>query len=119
MDVQHFKNRLLDLETSLVNRIGREHQDALAQNSQEPGDEGDASVADESEDEAFAVADANAAQLRQVRDALRRIDEGTFGRCVVDDKPIEPNRLEAEPWTPYCLDHAQRLERGSRPAPTL
>jgi DnaK suppressor protein len=119
MDVQHFKDRLLELETSLVNRIAREHRDARAQIPQDPGDEADASVADEGEDEAFTEADADAVRLQQVRGALRRIDEGTFGRCTVDGKPIESKRLEAVPWTPYCLEHAQRLERGSRPAPTL
>lgn len=119
MDVQPLKKRLLELETSLANRITREHRNALAQDRQEPGDVADASVADENEDEAFTEADADALQLQQVRDALRRIDDGTFGRCVVDGKPIEPKRLEAEPWTPYCLEHQQRAEQGSRPTPTL
>jgi DnaK suppressor protein len=119
MDAESFKRRLLDLEASLSDRITRERRNALGQNLDGAGDAGDASVADEGEDESFTEADADTAQLRQVRDALRRIDEGTFGRCVVDGKPIEPKRLEAEPWTPYCLEHQQRLEEGSRPTPTL
>lgn len=96
MDVQHFKGRLLKVETSLVNRIACAHRDALAQIAQNPGDEADASVANEGEDDTFTENDADAAQLRQVRDALRRIAEGTFGACTVDGKPIEPKCLEAE-----------------------
>ena len=119
MDIQLFKRCLLDIEASLSNRVARKHGNALAQTLQEPGDTGDASVADAGEDESFTEADADAVQLQQVKDALRRIDDGTFGRCVVDGKPIEPKRLEAEPWTPYCLEHQQRLEQGSRPTPTL
>jgi DnaK suppressor protein len=119
MDVQPFKHRLVELEASLTARIARERGDALAEIRQEPGDAADASVADEREEESFTEADADVEQLQQVRDALRRINEGTFGRCVVDGKPIETKRLEAEPWTPYCLEHQQRLERGSRPTPTL
>jgi DnaK suppressor protein len=58
--------------------------------------------------------------LNQVRDALKRIDEGTFGTCVVDGKPIEDARLQAVPWTPYCLKHQQlREETGSARTPTL
>ena len=34
---------------------------------------------------------------------------GTSGRCVVDGQPIEPKRLEAVPWTPYCLKHQNEL----------
>jgi RNA polymerase-binding transcription factor DksA len=38
---------------------------------------------------------------------------------VVDGAPIEEKRLEAVPWTPYCLKHQQLLEGASRPKPTL
>src|SRR4051794_2676288 len=119
LDLQRFKGRLLDLEASLSKNVAQKRADARSQILQEPGDAADFSVADEGEDESFREADAAAVQLQQIRDALRRIDAGTFGRCIVDGKPIEAKRLEAEPWTPYCLDHQQRLEQGSRPAPTL
>ena len=57
--------------------------------------------------------------LEHIRDALQRIEDGTFGRCVVDGEPIEKKRLEAVPWTPYCLKHQEQLEAPSRPGPTL
>ncbi len=52
-------------------------------------------------------------------DALGRVADGSFGTCIVDGGPIEEQRLEAAPWTPYCLKHAQRLEAGSSKTPTL
>jgi len=49
------------------------------------------------------------ALIEQARDhlgaidaALRRIEDGTYGKCVDCGRPIEPARLEAVPWTPYC-----------------
>jgi DnaK suppressor protein len=77
-------------------------------------------VADEVASEAFTEAEHNSDVLQQVRDALDRVADGTFGRCIVDGGPIEEQRLEAMPWTPYCLKHAQRLEvaASSRP-PTM
>ena len=45
-----------------------------------------------------------------MRAALRRIEDGTYGRCVVDGEPIDQPRLEAVPWTPYCLKHQSELE---------
>jgi len=120
MNVQEFKRRLLELETQLSARTERRHQTARAQVPDSPGDVGDVSVADEGESEAFTEAELDATVLQQVRDALRRIEEGTFGRCVVDGGPIEPTRLEAVPWTPYCLKHQRLLEAASRPrTPTL
>jgi DnaK suppressor protein len=45
-----------------------------------------------------------------VQAAILRIDDGTYGRCVVDGGPIDDKRLESLPWTPYCLKHQQELE---------
>jgi RNA polymerase-binding transcription factor DksA len=48
--------------------------------------------------------------LAQVEDALARLDAGTFGMCTRCGNPIAPERLEAIPWAPLCID-CQRLER--------
>jgi RNA polymerase-binding transcription factor len=119
MNVHEYKRRLLDLEERLSNQTTRAHENARAQAQDSPGDLGDASVADEGASEEYTKAELDATVLQQVRDALRRIDAGTFGRCVVDGAPIEEKRLEAVPWTPYCLKHQTLLEAASRPRPTL
>ena len=49
--------------------------------------------------------------LRDVDDALGRLDDGTYGRCEVDGKPIDEERLEALPATRYCLTHEQEQEQ--------
>lgn len=51
------------------------------------------------------------AQLREVEDALGRIDDGTFGVCEVCGKEIAEERLEAVPWTKLCIDDARKLAR--------
>ena len=78
------------------------------------GDSGDTSVADETASEAFAEAELDSTVSGQVRDALRRIQDGTYGLCVIDNLPIEPARLEAVPWTPYCLKHQESIEAAAR-----
>jgi DnaK suppressor protein len=117
MNLQDYKRRLLDAETRLSKRISRAYAGGKAQDG--PGDAADASTADEADSEQFAETEVDATVLQQVRDALRRIDDGTFGRCVVDGAPIEEKRLDAIPWTPYCLEHQKLLERTARPKPTL
>lgn len=51
------------------------------------------------------------AQLREVDDALARLDEGRYGICEGTGAPIPDERLEAEPTARYTVEHAQRLER--------
>lgn len=41
--------------------------------------------------------------LRNVRAALRRIDEGIYGICMHCEEEISPKRLIAVPWTPFCI----------------
>ena len=41
--------------------------------------------------------------LRLVRLALRRINEGSYGICMHCEEPINPRRLAAVPWAPYCI----------------
>jgi len=110
MNTDRYKHRLLDLEQTLSTRIGREADQGRGEFIDSAHDAGDASVADAVASEQFTEAERDAIVLQQVRDALGRIAEGTFGTCIVDGGPIEEARLEAVPWTPYCLIHATRLE---------
>jgi len=48
--------------------------------------------------------------LEQVRDALGRLDDGTYGKCENCGEPIDPARLEALPYLTLCLRCQQRLE---------
>jgi DnaK suppressor protein len=119
MNTDTYKGRLLAEEQRLLSRMGRAGTDAR-EGTSEVHDAGDASTDDVRKDEEFAEADAEWTTLGQVRDALKRIQDGTFGRCVVDGEPIEEERLRAIPWTPVCAKH-QRLREASprQKTPTL
>jgi len=116
MKTDGYKSRLLAEEKRLVGRMGRAGAQAR-EPVREVSDEGDASVDDVRKDAQFAVADADWVTLGQVRDALARIEDGTFGRCEVDGGPIGEERLRALPWTPTCALHA-RLQEASDPPRT-
>lgn len=44
--------------------------------------------------------------LEQIDEALARIADGSYGRCAICGVTIPEGRLEARPWTPFCVDHA-------------
>jgi len=81
----------------------------------------DANVDDEHDPEgatiAFELSQASAllqqssAGLEQVEAALARIAAGTYGTCAVCGEAIAEGRLEARPWTPYCISHAGAARR--------
>ncbi len=43
------------------------------------------------------------ALLAEAEEALRRFDEGTYGLCQACGQAIDPARLEALPYAPFCL----------------
>lgn len=60
----------------------------------------------------FSLSDSERQRLLQIEDALRRMDEGSYGRCGNCAGPINPKRLEAVPWTRFCIDCQELVERG-------
>jgi DnaK suppressor protein len=49
--------------------------------------------------------------LEQVKAALQRLDDGTYGYCLRCGKPIEPRRLEAIPYVEYDIECQEAVER--------
>jgi DnaK suppressor protein len=50
--------------------------------------------------------------LQSVEIALSRIREGVFGECINCGNDINGKRLEAVPWTRYCIACQEKLEQG-------
>jgi DnaK suppressor protein len=50
--------------------------------------------------------------LRNVRKALRDINEGSFGVCLHCEEDISPKRLAAAPWTAFCIQCQEIADRS-------
>ena len=110
VNTDDYRKRLLELELEITERIAKRVEDARELADDAPVSAGDRSVDDEIADEQLTEAELDWRRLRQVRDALQRVEEGTYGRCAVDGQPIDDKRLQAVPWTVYCRDHQQQIE---------
>ena len=47
--------------------------------------------------------------LREISDALRRMEHGSFGVCPECEEPISAKRLDAVPWARYCVTCQERI----------
>jgi len=52
------------------------------------------------------------ALLREIEEAIRRIEDRTYGICLGTGQPIPKTRLLAKPWAKYTVDYARKLENG-------
>jgi RNA polymerase-binding protein DksA len=46
--------------------------------------------------------------LARIENALKRIEDGTYGSCRVCGREIGEERLEAQPWADLCIDDARK-----------
>jgi len=47
--------------------------------------------------------------LREIADALHRMDIGQYGECPECEEPISAKRLDAVPWARYCVTCQERI----------
>lgn len=50
--------------------------------------------------------------LSLIRLALERLNDGSYGECLMCGDTIGAKRLEAVPWTPYCIRCQEKIENG-------
>jgi DnaK suppressor protein len=55
--------------------------------------------------------DRDSNMLRQIRRALGRIADGSYGVCLHCDEDISPKRIAAVPWAAYCIKCQEQVDR--------
>ena len=58
--------------------------------------------------------DRDSVLLREVKAALQRLSEGTFGLCIECDSAISPKRLAALPWALRCIQCQEAADRNGQ-----
>ena len=62
--------------------------------------------------QAAALLNQSTSGLAAVEAALQRISDGEYGMCAICGQPIAEGRLEARPWTTFCISHAAAGRHG-------
>lgn len=111
------KEKLLDEEARLVDELaGVAHPDPEQEGDFIPTFE-DLGTSEDSSGQEVAAYEQNIGadaaletRLRGVRDALKKMDKGTYGLCEVDGAPIDRDRLMVQPEATRCVEHAEELD---------
>ncbi len=118
--LKEFKDLLLGKRRELVGNVGNLTDEALGRNRRDAA--GDLSAmpihmadlgSDNWEQEfTLGLIDNERKLLREIDEALARIEDGTYGVCLATHTPIAPERLRAKPWAKYCIEYARARETG-------
>jgi RNA polymerase-binding transcription factor DksA len=114
-DLDRYRDILLKKRAELLGDLTNMEDEALRQNSgslsnmpQHMADQGSDTF---DQTMSLSLADVERSRIREIDDALKRIEEGTFGVCMHTGKRIPADRLEQVPWTKYTIEAARELER--------
>ncbi|MCK6477851.1 MAG: hypothetical protein L6Q35_13595 [Phycisphaerales bacterium] len=114
-ELAHFRQILLQKRAELVRDVSSMESEALKGGSgslsslpQHLAEQGSETY-DQSLSLDLAAADRKL--IREIDDALQRIDAGTYGVCEINGKPIKMERLEELPWARHSIEAARDLER--------
>jgi RNA polymerase-binding protein DksA len=112
-DRQHIREMLLTMREDLVGQVSHLKNDSLRRDDEVNTVE-DGTDAFERQ---FALSLASSEQeaVSQINEALRQLEEGTYGACEHCQNAIEKARLEALPFVKTCIVCQSELEKsGSR-----
>lgn len=60
---------------------------------------------------ALDLAAADRRLIKEIDDALQRIEDGTYGLCEITGQPIKIDRLDEIPWARHSIEAAREVER--------
>ena len=116
-DIEKFKKMLLAEREHLIASINNIEETSRTESGHDNGADL-ASFAEIGTDSfnietALNIASGESRRLRDVIDALDRIERGTYGICEGSGQPIPKKRLEAFPSARFCIEYQQELEQQS------
>ena len=116
MTQEEYRQAIEKREQDLLAEMDKNQTEAREMTDQDTQEQMEKMVNLEGRDTLLRHNDADFHELTEVREALERLDAGTFGKCVDCGKEIPAGRLQAIPWTKYCREDQEKHERGGEQA---
>lgn len=110
---EYFRVKLQRWRAELVIDANETRTNLQAHSVQEP-DIGDRASAESERSLELRTRDRSRKLINKIDDALRRIDDGTYGFCEETMEPISLRRLEARPIATLSIEAQERHERAER-----
>lgn len=114
-NLSRFKKMLEEKKSELQapSPLEETEDEELSNYDNHPADQG-TELADKHTEQALSNHQEN--ELNEVEEALQRIEDGTYGTCVVSGEEIPLERLEVQPTAKTKVEYSDQLDKQGRPA---
>jgi len=114
-DLQYFRNLLLERRREIIGDVGSMESEAFkggSNLSNMPIHMADVGTDNFEQEFTLGLIESERQTLREIQEALVRIDNGSYGICMGTGKAIPRVRLEAVPWAKYTIEYNRLLDQG-------
>jgi RNA polymerase-binding protein DksA len=116
-ELEHYRELLLAKRRELVGDMSQMEREALRSTgstniSNLPVHMADLGTDNYEQEFTLGLVEKDRQLLREINQALAKIQDGSFGICEGTGKPISKPRLEAQPWARFSIEYARAMERG-------
>ena len=113
-EVEAFKNQLISLKKQFQHSFEGKASDAKASDEMRGGSQNYAEEGTEDFDRVISIeiASKGIGVIKQIDNALERIEEGTYGICEITGEQISKKRLEAIPYATMTREAQEKIEKG-------
>jgi RNA polymerase-binding transcription factor len=110
--LDYYKKKLVARREELLRGIARTEQEGREADEDPTVDLADKAANSYTKEFLFGQTHNDRSLLQLVDAALERIREETFGECTSCHEELQQKRLEAVPWTLYCVSCQEKKEQG-------
>ncbi|HEY6905411.1 MAG TPA: TraR/DksA family transcriptional regulator [Candidatus Acidoferrales bacterium] len=110
--LDYYKKKLAARREELLRTIARTQQEGREADEDPTVDLADKAANSYTKEFLFGQTHNERSLLQLVDDALARIRDDSFGDCVSCHQELQQKRLEAVPWTRYCISCQEKKENG-------
>jgi DnaK suppressor protein len=110
--LEYYKKKLATRREELVRGIARTEQEGREADDDPTVDLADKAANSYTKEFLFGQTHNERSLLQLVDDALVRIRDNSYGECSACHQELQQKRLEAVPWTRYCITCQEKKEQG-------
>ena len=112
--LEKYKKTLIQMRTQILNGALLKSREELHVPPEDLADEADLASSIIHQNVTMNIQQREFRKLRDIDEALLRIEEGRYGHCEECEDEIGDKRLQNQPWTTLCITHAEEREREDR-----
>ncbi|HEV2883503.1 MAG TPA: TraR/DksA family transcriptional regulator [Pyrinomonadaceae bacterium] len=110
--VRVFRDKLLVRRDSLVGQVQQAELYSRERDSEATQDPADMAANAYTKELLVSMSDNDRQMLNLIDEALERMDDSGYGKCVRCGQALPEKRLEAVPWARHCVKCQDLQERG-------